>query len=98
MENFVWSAAGLAPGLAAGLAAVSCKNIRKPKAFAPRRLVKIVTVNPSNKVSIEFMPVGHNAGAVAFVGQRLPHHFPTTGQRSYRRLRLGPLPADRRVG
>jgi len=65
MENFVWSAAaaGLAPGLAAGLAVVSCKNIRKPKAFAPRRLVKIVTVNPSNKVSIDFMPIGCDAGA-----------------------------------
>jgi hypothetical protein len=35
------------PGVAAGEAAASChKKTIKPKAFVPRRLVRIVTVNP----------------------------------------------------
>jgi hypothetical protein len=35
----------LAPD-ASGLAAASCKNNRSPRAFVPKRLVRIVTVTP----------------------------------------------------
>jgi hypothetical protein len=38
-----------------GLAAASCKNIRRPKAFIPKRLVRIVTVNPSKRVFIRLI-------------------------------------------
>jgi hypothetical protein len=39
-----------AAGAAAGLVAASChKNTRKLRAFIPRRLVRIVTVNPSKR-------------------------------------------------
>src|SRR4030095_17105712 len=32
---------------ASGLAAASCSNSKRPKTFVPKRLVRIVTVNPS---------------------------------------------------
>src|SRR5262245_307812 len=35
---------------ASGLAAASCNNNRRPRAFVPKILVRIVTVNPSKRV------------------------------------------------
>jgi hypothetical protein len=37
------------PVSAAGLAAASWKSSKRPSAFAPKRLVRIVTVNPSKR-------------------------------------------------
>jgi hypothetical protein len=39
-----------ASGLAAGLAAACHKKTMMPNAFVPRRLVKIVTVNPPKRL------------------------------------------------
>jgi hypothetical protein len=34
---------------ASGLAAASCNSNKRPKTFVPKRLVRIVTVNPSKR-------------------------------------------------
>jgi hypothetical protein len=49
-DSVKWSAPD-----ASGLAAASCNNIKRPKAFVPKRLVRIVTVNPSKRVFIRLI-------------------------------------------
>ena len=71
-------------GLAVGLAAASCnKKITTPKTFVPRRLIRIVTVNPSKGFSEHYFCTSRNRVGPVGRWQMILHQPTVIEPRSY---------------